>query len=279
MRAANVIVSSLGIAATTTAATIAWRWRRTPLLDTTRPAAETSGRAALDGLRTLASVLAAGGIAGLLVVGIGGRLVMRILGATSGDAAQGLLTDADEVVGEITAGGTIGLVLFSGLFAGVITAFGYLAVRRWLPRTAGPAGVVVGILLLGTLGVGDALSPDNVDFAILRPTWLAVTLIAALAVLFGVTFTALAARLEAGMPTLSARPSSIAAHAGLIFVLLPPVALGAAAYVVGRAAIRGGVAPTLALPQVRRAGQVVIGVAVALTALNSARVIEEIVSA
>ena len=197
----------------------------------------------------------------------------------SGDTAQGRLTDADEVVGEITAGGTIGIIVFAGLFAAVITAFGYLVVRRWLPRTAGPAGVVVGILLLGTMGVGDALSSDNVDFAILRPTWLAVTLIVVLALLFGVTFTALAARLEAGMPTLSSRPSSIAAHSGLVFVLFPPVALGAAAYVAGRAAIRGELAPVLATAPVRRAGHVVVGVAVALTALNSARVIEEIISA
>lgn len=204
---------------------------------------------------------------------------MRVLGATSGDPAQGLLTEADEVVGEITAGGSIAIVVFVGVFGGLLAAASYLVVRRWLPSRAGPAGVVMGILLLGTIGAGDALSPDNVDFAILGPTWLAVTLIVALALLFGVTFTAIAARLEAGMPTLSSRPSSIAAHASLVMVLLPPVALGAAAYVAGRAAIRGEVAPTLATPPVRRVGHVVVGIALALTTLNSARVVEEIISA
>lgn len=54
MRTANVIVSSLGIAGVVAGAAVAWRWRRTPLIDATRPAVETSGRAALDGIRTLA---------------------------------------------------------------------------------------------------------------------------------------------------------------------------------------------------------------------------------
>lgn len=279
MRTSNILISVLGIAGLAVAALIAWRWRRTPLIDTTRPAVETSGRAALDGLRTLAVVTSAGFIAGVLVPGLGGRLLMRVLAATSGAAAQGRLTDADEVVGEITSGGSISIILFVGVFGGLIAALGYLVVRRWLPTRAGPAGLVVGILLLGTIGVGDPMSPDNVDFAILRPTWLAVTLITFLALLFGVTFTAVAARLEAGMPTLGDRPAAIAAHAGLVPLLFPVLAVGAAAYVAGRAAIRGELAGVLASPPVRRVGHAIVGVAVTLTALNSARVIEEIISA
>ena len=279
MRTSNIIISLLGIAGLAVAAMIAWRWRRTPLIDTTRPAVETSGRAALDGLRTLAVVTSAGIIAGVLVPGLGGRLLMRVLAATSGGAAQGRRTEADEIVGRITSGGSISIIIFVGVFGGLIAALGYLVVRRWLPTRAGPAGLVTGIVLLGTIGVSDPMSPDNLDFAILRPTWLAVALIAFLALLFGVTFTALAARLEAGMPTLGDRPASIAAHAGLVVLLVPPVAVGAAGYVAGRAVIRGELAPTLATPAVRRAGHVVVGIAVVLSTLNSARVIAEILSA
>jgi hypothetical protein len=279
MRTANVVVSVLGIVGVVVGAAFAWRWRRSPLLAEGRPVVETSGRAALDGLRTLAVAATAGVAAGVLVAGLGGRLVMRILGATSGDAAQGRVTEADEVVGEITAGGTVGLVIFVGVFGGIFTALAFVVVRRWLPTTAGPAGLVAGVLLLGTIGVGDAMSPDNVDFAILRPTWLAVTLIVVVALLFGVTFTALAARLDAGMPTLGDRPSSIAAHASLIFLSFPPVVLGAAAYVAGRAALRGRLAPLLTGSPVRRVGRVVVGIAVILAALNSMRVIGEIASA
>jgi hypothetical protein len=279
MRTANVVVSVLGIVGVVVAAQFAWRWRRSPLLAEGRPTVETSGRAALDGLRTLALATTAGIGAGVLVAGLGGRLVMRVLGATSGGAAQGKLTEADEVVGEITTGGTIGIVIFVGLFGGIITALAFVVVRRWLPTTAGPAGLVAGVLLLGTIGVGDAMSPDNVDFAILRPTWLAVTLIVAVALLFGVTFTALAARLDAGMPTLGHRPSSIAAHASLVLLVFPPLVVGAAAYVAGRAALRGRLAPLLASPTIRRVGHIIVGVAVILAAINSLRAIEEIVSA
>jgi len=279
MRTANVVVSVLGIAGVAVAAVFAWRWRHAPLLAQGRPSAATPGRAALDGLRTLAVATTAGIVAGVLVAGLGGRLVMRVLGATSGGAAQGKLTEADEVVGEITTGGTIGIVIFVGLFGGIITALAFVVVRRWIPTTAGPAGLVAGVLLLGTIGVGDAMSPDNVDFAILRPTWLAVTLIVAVALLFGVTFTALAARLDAGMPTLGDRPSSIAAHGSLVFLVFPPLVVGAAAYVAGRAALHGRLAPLLASSTVRRVGHIVIGIAVTLATLNSARAIEEIGSA
>ena len=199
MRSANLIVVILGIAGTTTAAVVAWRWRCLPLFTDVRPAVETRHRAAIDGLRTLAVVMAAGVLAGALVPGLGGRLAMRILGATSGDA-QGVRTAANQPVGEITNSGSIEVIVFVGLFGGAIAALAFLVVRRWLPTTAGPAGALAGVLLLGTIGVSDALSPDNKDFAILRPTWLAVTLVVSLALLFGVTFTALAARLDAGMP-------------------------------------------------------------------------------
>lgn len=279
MRSANVVISVLGIAGVAVGAAFAWRWRRAPLMAEGQPTVETSGGAALDGLRTLAVATTAGLIAGVLVAGLGGRLVMRILGATSGDAAQGRITEAEEVVGEITTGGTIGIIVFVGLFGGLLTALAFIVVRRWLPTTAGPAGLVAGILLLGTLGVGDAMSPDNVDFTILRPTWLAVTLIPVVALLFGVTFTALAARLDAGMPTLGRRPSSIAGHASLVFLSFPPLVVGAGAYVAGRAALRGRLAPLLANPRLRRVGHVVIGIAVVLAAANSVAAILEIVSA
>jgi hypothetical protein len=279
MRAGNVVVSILGVGALVVAAALACRWRRIPLLAARRPDGESSGSSALDALRTLAVATTSGVIAGVLVPGLGGRLVMRVLGATSGDSAQGRLTEADEVVGRITTDGTIGVVMFVGVFGGVLAGLGYVLVRRWLPITAGPAGVVAGILLLGTIGVSDAMSPGNVDFEILGPTWLAVTLISALALLFGVTFTALAARLDDRMPTLGHRLSSIAGHASLVFLAVPPLVLGAGAYVGGRAAFHGRLAPVLASPTTRRVGHIVLGLGVALALANTVRAVAEIVAA
>lgn len=43
---------------------------------------------------------------------------MRLLAATAGDAAQGRRTEAEEIVGRITTGGSIGFIVFTGLFFG-----------------------------------------------------------------------------------------------------------------------------------------------------------------
>lgn len=53
-----------------------------------------------------------GGIAaGILVGGIAGRLIMRILAMANGELA-GVMTENGNISGEITAGGTLGLIIF-----------------------------------------------------------------------------------------------------------------------------------------------------------------------
>jgi hypothetical protein len=82
--------------------------------------------------------VASGVGAGLLAAGAGGRLVMRLLAVTAGADAQGRVTEAEEIVGRISVDGTLGFVVFTGLFVGLATGPFYLLVRRWLP--AGRAG-------------------------------------------------------------------------------------------------------------------------------------------
>ena len=48
-------------------------------------------------------MLLAGGIAGLLVGGLGSRIVMRISALAAPDRAQGSITEAGATVGRITA--------------------------------------------------------------------------------------------------------------------------------------------------------------------------------
>ena len=165
---------------------------------------------------------------------------MRLLAATSGSAAQGRLTEAGERVGEITTGGTIGFLVFVGLGGGLVTAVAYLVVRRWLPRTAGAAGPVVGLILVGSLGVLDPLSPDNVDFAILRPTWLAIAAVVATGLLFASTYTAVAARLD-HLIVGPRRRCRWLPCAALPLALIPPFALFSIVYVAGRLTAAGHV--------------------------------------
>ena len=217
---------------------MSWRWRHLPLV----AGRDGSGgrRVALaDATRSLGAVVSAGVLAGVLVLGLGGRLVMRLLAATSGAAVQGRLTEAGEQVGEITVGGTIGFLVFVGVLGGLVSALGYLVVRRWLPGTAGPAGLVAGVILVGTLGVLDPFSPDNVDFAILRPRWLAIVAVVATGLLFAVTLTATAARLDRS--TVQDRWSRWLPCAGLVVLVPPPLALFGAIYIAGRVVAAGRV--------------------------------------
>ena len=80
--------------------------------------------------------------AGILTAGAGGRLAMRLLAVTAGPDAQGRITEADQVVGRITADGTLGFILFNGIPIGLLTAALYLLLRRWLP-----AGRLGGLIL------------------------------------------------------------------------------------------------------------------------------------
>lgn len=150
--------------------------------------------------------IVAGVAAGITVLGAGGRLAMRLLAATAGDAAQGRITEAEEVVGRITVDGTIGFVLFNGIFGGIAAAAVYLIVRRFLP--SGPlGGVAFGLGLLVLLGTTiDPLRNDNPDFGIVGPGWLAVLVFSLLAVAFGITLAAISARMSAWLPLPSTKP-------------------------------------------------------------------------
>jgi hypothetical protein len=173
-------------------------------------------------LRTCAIGVSAGAIAGILIGGLGGRLAMRILAATSGDDVQGAITDAEERVGDITVGGTIGFVVFVGIFGGVVGGIAFVALRRWLPRRAWTGGLAIGLLLLFFARV-DPLDPESIDLEILTPDLLAVALFLGLFPLFGMVAASLASRFDRSYPTLSRRPRAIAAYLPLAPVLLLPI--------------------------------------------------------
>ncbi len=129
----------------------------------------------------------AGVIAGLVVGGLGGRLFMRIAGATAPDFAQGATTEAGNRVGEITVGGTLSVVLFFGVLTGVVGAVLYVLLRPWLHWAGSLRGFVFGVLLFATTSAtSDVLNPDNPDFLILQNELLNVSMIVALFLGYGV---------------------------------------------------------------------------------------------
>ncbi len=140
-------------------------------------------------LRRLAAVTWAGGLLGLLVGGVGGRLAMMLL-ARLNPGFTGVTSDDGFSIGQLTPS-TFNLLAVATLL-GVVGGGVYFVVRwlmfgpRWwqvLSISVGPA-VVVGSMLVHR---------DGVDFT-LQPVWLAVALFAAIPGAYAALLTVLAER-------------------------------------------------------------------------------------
>lgn len=258
----------------------AWRWRGLSRLPVTTLEPEAAGAryAARVALREIVIVIAAGMASGLLFVGPASRLAMRLLAVTGGDAAQNRITEAGEVVGRITVGGTIGLVVFVGLGAGLISSAVHGLLRG--VRPAGLlGGVVTGVLLLIVLGpTVDPIRPDNVDFRVVGPGWLALLVFLAMAVAQGVLLATYQARLSHLVPLLSRRWMA----AAWLLVLLPILVTGIGAavlLVVGASALIGTRTSLVHLldgAPVRRTAQVGLGLVVMVSLPGLVRAVVEI---
>lgn len=131
-------------------------------------------------LRRVAAVTSAGGIVGLVVVGLGSRLAMFVLVALN-PQLHGRVSDDGFVMGRVDLAATAGLVGF-GVVVGVAGGLLLLALRQlrsgpdWFDTTAlvvGPA-VVAAAILVHTGGI---------DFTVPEPRWLPIALFTGLPLL------------------------------------------------------------------------------------------------
>jgi hypothetical protein len=175
------------------------------------------------------AIAAVGGFwAGAIVTGPAVRLIMRLLAVTAGDDAQGRLTEADEVVGNIDLGGTIALIVFGGILTGMLSGAVYMIVRRWLP-TGWLGGALFGALHLVVAATAiDPLRPDNPDFDLVGPGWLSVTTFGGACVLHGMAVAAFANRYSRSLPPQSSSRRAkvlvavpLALPALLVVVIIP----------------------------------------------------------
>jgi hypothetical protein len=215
----------------------------------------------------MALAMASGATAGILAAGAGGRLVMRLLAVTAGADAQGRITEAEEIVGRITVDGTIGFVLFTGLFVGLPSAAGYLLLRRWLPGGRA-AGLAYGALLLVVAGTRvEPLRRGNPDFDLVGPGWVSVIAFTALVLFHGALVAALAGRLSRAVPLLAARPRAIAVYAPLLLLVLPGPSPALVLIIVGVAVVLVSRVPSIVAAWHSRLGAAVGRVALAGVAL------------
>ena len=152
-----------------------------------------------------------GGIpVGILVGGVGARLIMRVLAMVNEEQA-GVLTENGAISGEITAGGTISLIISVGVVSGVISGFGYVMIRRWLPSEGLLKGLAFGLFLLCFSGaIPPSLAPlfnNEVDFALFGPGLLSVGLFALLFMLVGIGVSLFIERFDQYVPPLFDRSS------------------------------------------------------------------------
>lgn len=182
-------------------------------------------------VRGLARYIAVAGLAGLItgivVGGFGGRLFMRVAGAAAPDRVRGAGTEAGFTVGEVTAGGTIALIVFVGIFVGVVGAAIYLASAPWLSWARRWRGLVAGVVLFAAgSATSDVMNPDNFDFVILDNEALLVAMIVGLFLAFGVfidwVFRVLGRRTQKVGDRWRAVDGVYIAIAALGFLLSPP---------------------------------------------------------
>jgi hypothetical protein len=161
----------------------------------------------------VAVAVVSGVAAGLLVVGAGGRLIMRLLAVTAGEAAQGKVTEAEEIVGRITTSGTLNFIVVDAVIFSLPTGVLYVLVRRWLP--GGRLGGLAYGALLFVVGAtrAEPLRADNPDFDIVGPGWVAAIAFGTLVLLHGMlvaALAALAARYSRALPVVSSQRSLLA---------------------------------------------------------------------
>jgi hypothetical protein len=218
-------------------------------------------------LRELTRTALAGALVGIPVLGIGGRVAMR-LAALVNPAATGRLTENGNVVGAITLNGTILLILFGGLLFGLIGSIVWIVVAPWLPGR-GLARAVIAAPLAVALSSFLLIAAANPDFRILDNDPLVVGLLVAILAAYGFALPLADGWLDRRLPDASkSQPAVLIAYSAAVFVgavtILPMVigvylsteqcGCGSAPVPIGMALFVAGVA-TVAWWYVRARGQ------------------------
>lgn len=132
-------------------------------------------------LREIARGGIAGVIAGALVAGVGGRVVMR-LAAVAVPNSRGGFTENGFVIGVITPA-SLGLVVF-GTFAGLVVGAFWVALATWIPGTGIRRALTTMPLAVAVGGVG-LVEGSNSDFRVLQNDPLVVAMLLGLVAAVG----------------------------------------------------------------------------------------------
>ena len=122
-------------------------------------------------------------IAGIIVGGIGSRIVMRIVGAMEGSLPH-QETDFGFTVGSVTGFGMVFLIIFAGSASGFVGGLAYMCVRPWLGAKKRWRGLYFGAIVL-LAGGGLVIEGGNTDFVRFGSSTLNIFMFAVLFMVFG----------------------------------------------------------------------------------------------
>lgn len=232
----------------------------------------TTGQRVTRYVRTLALLMGSGAVAGELCLGVGGRLAMRVLALTSDDAVTGAFSDDGFEIGNVSLNGTLFLLAVVGIGVGAGGGLLIGAVRPFLPH-----GALDRALVSGVIGAAVALAllvkPSGIDFSVLGPTWLAVTLFALLGFAYAFVASALIDRWRPFYETATLRSWRVLAFLPMALLpILVPALLASVVIGVGIVAMADRRPP----PAVVRIGSAVVAVGALLIAFDGASGIKDI---
>jgi hypothetical protein len=151
-----------------------------------------------DVLRDIARGGLAGVVVGIVVAGLGGRAVMRLAAVFVPDSA-GSLTQNGNRIGEITLSGSLGLILFAGLFFGVFGGTVWVVVSPWIPGTGLRRAILTMPIAVALTGIA-LIQGTNPDFGVLRNDGRVVAMLLALVALAGLMIAILDGWLDRRLP-------------------------------------------------------------------------------
>jgi hypothetical protein len=171
-------------------------------------------------LRDISRGALAGLIVGVVVLGLGGRVVMR-LAALIDPSSTGIRTENGNRIGDITLEGTAVLILFGGLLVGAAASVVWVAIQEWIPGRPSVRAVLAMPIAVALTGF-QLVRPENHDFRILAPAGTIVVLLLALVAIAGFAFAVVDGWLDRRLPPPSPRLTpSVAVYLLMILVGLP----------------------------------------------------------
>jgi hypothetical protein len=168
-------------------------------------------------LRDITGGALTGLVVGIVVLGIGGRIVMR-LATVLDPASAGQLTENGNVIGDVTIEGTVALVFFGGILTGLAAAVIWIAIQAWIPGDRWARAVLSMPIAVALTGF-QLVRPENSDFFILEPVAVVVALLLGLAAVAGFAFAIVFDGLDRGLPPVTERPTRMGITYGILVVI------------------------------------------------------------